>query len=56
MPKTKAFKELTRNVRKTYLGKLVSPKYKKQYGKRYDSSEIDDISFAIAKSRGIKIH
>ena len=55
MPKTKAFKEIFKNVKKTYLGKKVNPKYRKKYGKRYDEDELEEIAYAICKSRGIKI-
>ena len=29
--------------------------YKDKYGKRYDSKEVKNISYAIAKSKGIRI-
>jgi hypothetical protein len=55
MPKTKIFKEILKNVKKTYLGKEVPLKYRNRYGKLYDEDEIESVAFAIAKSRGIKI-
>lgn len=55
MPKTKDFKKLLKNVKKTYLGKPVKKKYTKRYGKIYDLDEIESIAYGIAKSRGIKI-
>lgn len=55
MPRTKQFEELLKNVRKTYLGKEVNPKYKKKYGKIYNKNEIESVAFAIASKRGIKI-
>jgi hypothetical protein len=55
MPKTDAFKSLFKNVKETYLGKSVPKKYQKLYGKKYDKEEIKSVSYAIAKSRGIKI-
>lgn len=55
MPKSKAFKDLKRSVRSTYLGKPVPSKYKSRYGSRYDPSEMDSITYAIARRREIKI-
>lgn len=55
MPKSKTFLKLKKKVGNTYLGKPVPKKYQKKYGKRYDSSEIDSLSYAISKSRGVKI-
>ena len=55
MPKTKSFIKLQKSVKKQYLGKKVPPKYKDKYGKRYDSKEVKNISYAIAKSKGIRI-
>lgn len=55
MPKTKAFKDLMKSVKKTYLGKPVKKKYQKDYGNIYDLDEIESVTYAIAKSRGIKI-
>ena len=56
MPKTKGFAELFKSVKKTYLNKPVKKKYQPKYGKKYDKKEIKSIAYAIAKSRGIKIH
>jgi len=55
MPKTQAFKDLMKSVKKTYLGKPVKKKYQKDYGKRYDLDEVESVAYRIAKSRGIKI-
>jgi len=55
MPFTKEFRKLLKNVEKTYLGKPVKKKYQDRYGLRYDEGELEEIAFAIAKSRGIKI-
>lgn len=55
MPYTKAFKELKKSVKETYLGRPVPLKYRKRYGKRYDLSEMKKLSYAIAKAKGIKI-
>ena len=55
MPKTQAFKDLMKSVKKSYLGKQVPKKYQKDYGKIYDLDEIESVTYAIAKSRGIKI-
>lgn len=54
MPKTKEFKDLIKLVKGTYLGKPVSKKYQKRYGKFYDEDEIESVAYAIARSRGIK--
>ena len=54
MPKSQAFKDLMKSVKKTYLGKEVPSKYRKDYGKVYDLDEIESVAFAIARSRGIK--
>lgn len=55
MSKSKAFKEILKNVKSTYLGKRVKPKYRKKYGSVYDLDEMESIAFAISKSRGIKV-
>ena len=54
MPKTKAFKEIMKSVKKTYLGKPVKSEYRKQYGTKYDPDEMESLTYAIARSRGIK--
>jgi hypothetical protein len=56
MPETKIFKKLKKNVSETYLGKKVPKEYQSKYGKVYDEKEVKSISFAIAKSKGIKIN
>lgn len=56
MPITKQFRELKKNVKKTYLGEKVPKQYQEKYGKRYDPKETISIAYAIAKSRRIKIH
>ena len=55
MPKTKDFTKLLSSVKKQYLGKKVPSKYQCQYGKRYDKEEVKSVSYAIARSKGIKI-
>jgi len=55
MPYTDAFTKLFKNVKKTYLGKDVDFKYKKEYGKIYNKKEILPLAMKIAKSRGIPI-
>lgn len=55
MPKSKAFKELFKNVKEQYLGKPVKKKYQKDYGKTYDKKEIKSVAIRIAKSRGIPV-
>ena len=54
MPKSKAFEELYKSVKQTYLGKSVSPKYRDKYGTKYDKKEVKSVAIAIAKSRGIR--
>ena len=49
------FTLIFKNVKKTYLGKKVSPKYRKKYGKRYDEDEIESVAYAISKSHGVRI-
>lgn len=56
MPLTTDFQKLKRNIRKEYLGEDVPLKYRNKYGKKYDLSETNSIAYAIAKSKGIKIH
>lgn len=56
MAYTKSFKELMKNVEKTYLGNPVKKEYQIKYGKKYDKKEIKEVAFGIAKSKGIKIH
>ena len=55
MPTTKAFDEILKSVKKTYLGKQVPEKYKKEYGKIYNKKEILPLALKIAKSRGIPV-
>ena len=56
MPFTKGFKELLGAVKGQYLNEKVPKKYQDKYGKTYDSKEVKSVAFAIAKSKGIKIH
>jgi len=56
MPFTKGFKELLSSLEETYLGEKVPKQYQKKYGKMYDKKDIEKLGFAIAKSKGIKIH
>jgi len=55
MPKTKDFLKLMANVEETYLGEDVPKKFRKRYGKIYNKKDIEPLTFAIARSRGIKI-
>lgn len=55
MPLTKDFIQLEKNVKKEYFGKKVPTKYQERYGKRYDKKDIVSFSYAIAKSKNIKI-
>jgi len=50
MPKTKKFKALIKSVKDQYLGKPVSKKYRKKYGKVYDKKEVLGIAYSIAKN------
>ena len=38
-----------------YTGKPVPKKYQSKYGKKYDKNEIKSVSYAIARSKGVKI-
>jgi len=55
MPKTRKFKKLFLSVKKQYLGKPVPKLYQKRYGKVYGRKDITGMSYAIAKSKGIRI-
>ncbi len=55
MPFTKEFKELRERIKREYLGKPVPTRYMKRYGKKYNQKDILPLSYAIAKSRGVKI-
>ena len=55
MPKSEAFKQLLRSMRKTYLHDEVPLKYRKRYGKRYDASDVESFAYVVAKSKKIKI-
>lgn len=44
-----------KNVEDTYLGDTVPKQFRNIYGKIYNKKDIKPLSFAIAKSRGIKI-
>jgi len=56
MPQTKEFIKLQKSVKKQYLRKSVPKIYQIKYGKKYDLNEVKSIGYAIAKSKGIKIH
>ena len=56
MPQTKEFIKLQKAVKKQYLGKPVPKKYQSKYGKKYDLKEVKGVGYAIAKTKGIKIH
>jgi len=55
MPYTYDFKQLYKNIERTYLGKPVPTRFKKEFGKKYNKKEILPLSIRIAKSRGIQI-
>ncbi len=55
MPKSRDFNKLKESLIGEYLGKPVPKKYQKRYGKRYGKKDIDELSYAIANTRGIKI-
>ena len=55
MPKSKAFKELMKNVEETYWGEDVPKRFQKDYGKIYNKKDLEVLGIRIAKSRGIKI-
>lgn len=55
MPNTSEFKKLLKNVKKRYLGKRVPIQYKKKYGYTYDIDELNSLSYAIAKSKRMKL-
>ena len=55
MPKTEAFNKLQKALKKQYLGEQVPKIYRDRYGKTYTKKDIESLSFAIAKSRGIRI-
>jgi len=55
MPYTKDFKQLFKRIERTYLGKPVPTRFKKEFGKKYNKKEILPLSIKIAKSRRIQI-
>ena len=55
MPRTKTFKLLLEEVEETYLGKKVKRPFIRTYGKIYNKKDTEQIAYAIAKSKGIKI-
>jgi hypothetical protein len=54
MPFTQEFKELKKNLMENYLGKPVSPQYKKEYGKIYNKKDIEVFAIKVANKLGIK--
>lgn len=56
MPRTESFKKLMKNVRREYIGDKVPMKFRKRYGKVYGEKDVKSVAYAIAKSRGVKIH
>jgi hypothetical protein len=42
-------------MEKEYLYKDVPKKYQKRYGKKYDKKDVKAFTYAVSKSRGIKI-
>ena len=55
MPFTKEFKSLMKNLEEDKLGKPVPKEFQKKFGKTFDKKEIKSFSFAIAKSKGVRI-
>lgn len=55
MPKTQAFKKIKASLTSQYLNKPVPQQYQNRYGKRYDKSDIESFTYAVARSKGIKI-
>jgi len=55
MPYTKNFLDLKQSIKENYLGRPVPKRFQKIYGKKYNKKDILPLTYAIAKSRGIKI-
>lgn len=55
MPLTKDFKKLLGSMEGEYIGKKVPKQYQNRYGKTYDKKDVKSFSYAVAKSKGIKI-
>lgn len=55
MPKSNEFYRLRNTLAQTYLGKPVPKKYRKRYGKKYDLTDINEFTFALAKAKGIEV-
>jgi hypothetical protein len=55
MSHTLAFNRLWKSMEKEYLYKDVPKKYQKRYGKKYDKKDVKAFTYAVSKSRGIKI-
>ena len=53
-PYTSEFKELKANLMENYLGKPVSPQYKKEYGKIYNKKDIEIFAIKVANKLNIK--
>ena len=56
MPYTKDFSKLLKNLDMEYLGAPVPKKYQERYGKRYDKKDVKSFAYAVAYSKGIKVH
>jgi len=56
MPETEEFIKLKKEIKKRYLWKKVPKKYQKRYGRIYGLKDVKSLTFAIAKSKKIKIH
>lgn len=54
MPFTDEFKKLQERVEKNYLGRPVPTRFKKEFGKKYNTKEMLPLSYKIAKGRGIQ--
>ena len=55
MPKSESFLKLEASVKGFYLGKKVPFQYRQRYGKVYGKKDVKSVSYAIAKSRKIRI-
>lgn len=55
MPLSEEFLKLEKRIEREYLGKPVPTRFLKTYGKIYNKKDIRPLTYAIARSRGIKI-
>lgn len=54
MPLSDEFKKLKASLMENYLGKPVSPQYKKEYGKIYNKKDIDIFAIKVANKLNIR--